>query len=110
VVPPVTTCAVRWASDRGGDVVVPKRDYLSTGQQGRYIYPMSVEETGGHWEWEVNRVPNAWHEIVDIPVVTTGKARTREAAIAAAEAARRNVMDQNRRLDARTSRRAKVSR
>jgi hypothetical protein len=78
---------------------MPKREYLSTGQQGRYIYPMSVEQTAGHWEWEVNRVPNAWREIVRIPAIREGKARTREAAVAAAQAARLEIMIKNRKLD-----------
>jgi hypothetical protein len=78
---------------------MPKREYISTEQQGRYIYPMSVEEASGHWEWEVNRVPNAWREIVHITAIREGKARTREAALAAAQSARLEIMTKNRKLD-----------
>jgi hypothetical protein len=78
---------------------MPKRESIGTEYQGRYCYPASVEQSGDHWEWEVDRMPNVLGQIVNITPVAEDRAPTRDAAIAAAQAARRDIMDKNRNLD-----------
>ena len=80
---------------------MPKKEHIDTEYQGRYAYRASVERSGKHWEWEVDRLPTFLGEMVRITPVNEGRAATREAAIAAAQAARRDIMQQNQSLDAR---------
>jgi hypothetical protein len=80
---------------------MPKREHIDTEYQGRYAYRASVERSGQHWEWEVDRLPTFLGELVRITPVDEGRATTRDAAITAAQAARRDIMRKNQNLDTR---------
>lgn len=88
---------------RTGDAQVPKREHIDTKYQGRYAYRVSVEYSGKHWEWEADRLPTFVGELALITPVDEGRATTRDAAIAAVQAARRNVMHKNENLDTKVS-------
>jgi hypothetical protein len=78
---------------------MPKKEHIDTAYQGRYAYRASVEHSGTQWEWEVDRLPTFLGELVRITPVDEGCAATRDAAIAAAQAARRDIMQRNRPVD-----------
>jgi hypothetical protein len=78
---------------------MPKKEHIDTKYQGRYAYRASVERSGAHWEWAVDRVPTFLGEMVRITPVDEGRASTREAAITSAQAARRDLMQKNQSLD-----------
>src|SRR5207302_10232688 len=61
--------------------VMPKMEHVGTEQQGKYTYTIFVEESGGHWEWEVNRIPADKNEIVRVPAIAQGRAPSRDQAI-----------------------------
>ncbi len=76
-----------------------KSEHVSTERQGRYSYPIFVEESGGHWEWEVDRIPDIEREVVHLTSIAEGAARSRDEAITAAQTARQKAMEENRNLD-----------
>jgi hypothetical protein len=78
---------------------MPMGEHVSTQHQGRFTYEIFVHGAGRQWEWEVNRMPNVGGKIIYVPAVAEGRARTRDAAIAAAQAACQDIMEKNRNLD-----------
>jgi len=78
---------------------MPKMEHVGTEQQGKYTYTIFVEESGGHWEWEVNRIPAVKNEIVRAPAIAQGRAPSRDQAITTAQRACRTAMQENRNLD-----------
>jgi hypothetical protein len=74
---------------------MPKSVHVSTEHQGKHSYLIFVKESGGHWEWEVDRIPDIEREVVHLTPVAEGKARSRDEAVAAAQAARRKAMEEN---------------
>jgi hypothetical protein len=78
---------------------MPMGEHISTLHQGRFTYEIFVWGSGRHWEWEVDRTPHVGTTIVRVPAVAEGRVRTRDEAIAAAQAARREIMERNRKVD-----------
>lgn len=78
---------------------MPMGEHISTLHQGRFMYEIFVSESGRHWAWEVDRTPNVLKMIVRVPAVAEGRVRTRDEAIAAAQAARQEMMERNRKVD-----------
>jgi hypothetical protein len=73
-------------------------EHISTHRQGRYVYEIFVVGSGMAWEWRVARLLSSAAAIHG-PAVAEGRARSRGEAIASAQAACRDAMEQYRTTD-----------